>query len=194
MSMEWISHIFLHPREAVLFFFPMQMDGFKLEAQWVEEEKPLFGMLPQKIPVQENIPVAARLNGVLVATTQRVLFLSKQAESLKFPEVLFELYLHDLVEIESKGFVSKELHVAYEHNEMMQHRVFYGSNAPKIEQRLLALIQTQKWLREHPRRVPGKFIHCHACGKWVDWRDKFCPHCGTRFGPVSSGRTENRYR
>ncbi|QQR92330.1 MAG: hypothetical protein IPJ89_04205 [Candidatus Iainarchaeum archaeon] len=192
MSMEWISHIFLHPNESVLFFFPMQMDGFRLEAQWVEEEKPLFGMLPQRIPVKENVPVASRMSGVIAVTTQRMLFLTKQAEQLRYPEVVLEIYLHDLVEVESKGVISKELHLAYEHNEVVHHQIFYGPNAAKIEQRLLSLMQTQKWLREHPKRIPGKFIRCRSCEKLVDWRDKYCPHCGHHL--TIAARTVSRGR
>jgi hypothetical protein len=186
--MEWLSHLFLHPREVLLFFFPMQMDSVKFELQWREEEKPLFGMLPQKIPVQENIPVPARVQGIVAVTSQRIFFLSQKAENVRVPEVLWELYLHDLIEVETKGTFSKELHIEYEHNEEVQHRIFYGPNAEKLESRIIALIQTEKWLREHPKRVQGKFIHCHACGKWADWRDHYCPHCGARFGGPQRGQ------
>ena len=82
------------------------------------------------------------------------------------------------MEIDTKGVWSPELHISYEHNEEILHRTFYGNASPQVEKRLLEMMQTRKWIREHPRRMQGKLIECTRCNKWIDWRDQFCPHCG----------------
>jgi hypothetical protein len=107
-------------------------------------------------------------------------FLTPKYANTSIPEVVWEIYLHDLVEIETKGFLDKELHVDYEHNEEILHRIFYGGNAQKAEQRLIALMQSQKYIQEHPRRVEARRVPCPRCKKMIDWRDHFCPVCGHR--------------
>lgn len=178
MSLQWLSHLFLHPKEVVLFFFPLQADAIKYEKQWVQEEKPLFGMVSQTIPVEEKVSIAARVNGLLAITSQRLLYLSSQVEQTQIPEMVWEIYLHDIVEVDVKGAWSPELHISYEHNEEILHRTFYGNASPKVEKRLLEIMQTRKWIREHPQRMKGKLIECTHCKKWIDWRDQFCPRCG----------------
>lgn len=175
-----LNEIVLRPREKIIDAVPASTDGWVTTFHSEMEKKLVWGFIPtyekQLIPEIKH----GKFSGYFIFTQWRMLFVADDKNYSKFPEIMYDIPLHNIEEISSRGVFDKSLHVEAHTSQGVSHFTFYGSKVAEQANYFREAVRVHDAADYWRAQPKSKSQKCARCKKQISRGLKYCPYCGTK--------------
>ncbi len=173
-----LQEVILSPNEKVVEVIPAKTDGLTTSRHVEMQNRPMLGLFDQLIPVEVSSPKWGIISGFFILTQWRIIFMADDRAYSSFAETLYDIPLHNIVDVSTRGIIEKSVHVDAHTPQGITHFAFHGnalaSNVPLIRRVILQHDAADYW----ENQARSAYLQCRACKKRIGKGLKFCPYCG----------------
>lgn len=175
-----LDQVVFFPNEKVLEIIPAKAEGMVIASHLEAQNHPVMGKIDFYLPAQVREPAWRQVKGFFVLTTMRMIFVADDKIAAPFPEVMYEIALHNIVEVASRGLMNKSLHVDAHTPQGVMHFTFHGNELAKQARSIKEIVLQHDAADYWRGQKKGLSTRCKKCKKQIQKGLRYCPYCGTR--------------